>query len=556
MNPRHVNRETRIHRSDTGGPTRWRGRRGPAAGAILLLAVVWAAPCSGQTLYDEYRPYLDRHERVVPGFGGRSSRDVHPSFVTTTPEEWAELIDQTWGPDFPGEDAVELFDALWTAIDEEYGAFMNLEVDLEAIRDRYRPEIAAGVSRGRFAAIINHFSLAMKDAHTYFIDQGVNWGTAPEPGVPLFVVGAWLDNSRFGACLTPLPDDTLLVYRALPDHVLGLEPGDLVLGYDGVPWKTLYRQLLAAELPIHLGWVCGSTDASMEHCLMMSAGLNWHLFDTIDVVKYDSGEVVHLPTGLLHSQAGRIWGNEQLPVPGVEMPDFWAEDYVTWGLIEGTRIGYIYVASWSWLSRHQISEQFHEAIRALMIDHDTTGMIIDMRFNMGGDMREAHYGYALLFNETVQEVAFDIRGNPNDHLDMVPHPTHTAEAFTIRGVPTSFYDRPIAVLTGPGAVSNGDWESLRTRFHPWVRTFGKPSNGAFTSSDSTGVEPYWWVTAATGSGYLIDGHRYLAHTGVQPDEEVWLTRDDVAAGRDTVVEAAIRWIEGRYPRRPGGRLSP
>jgi len=36
------------------------------------------------------------------------------------------------------------------------------------------------------------------------------------------------------------------------------------------------------------------------------------------------------------------------------------------------------------------------------------------------------------------------------------------------------------------------------------------------------------------SGYLIDGHQYLAHTGVQPDVEVWLTRDDVAAGRDTV----------------------
>ncbi len=523
---------------------------------MLLSMTLWAAPCVGQTMYEVYRPYLERHQRVAPSDIVSSAAGINPSFTTTTPEEWAALIDEAWGPGLPVELQLELFDALWTAMDEEYGAYMNLEVDLEAIRDRYRPEIAAGVSRGRFAAIVNHFSLALMDSHTYFVDRHVNWWTFPEPGVPLFVIGAWLDNSRFGACLTPLPDDTLLVYRALPNHVLGLEPGDLVLGYDGVRWKELYHQLLSAELPTHLAWVCGSTDASMEHCLMMSAGLNWHLFDTIDVVKYDTGDVLHLPTAPLATQSGRIWGNEQLPVAGVEMPDFWEEDYITFGMVEGTQIGYIYVASWSWLYQHQISEQFHEAIRSLMFDYDTTGMIIDMRFNMGGDMREAHYGYSLLFNETIREVAFDIRGNPNDHLDMVPHPTHTAEAFTIHGNPATFYDKPIAVLTGPGAVSNGDWESLRTRFHPWVRTFGKPSNGAFTSSDSTDVEPYWWVTAATGSGYLIDGHRYLAHTGVQPDEVVWLTRDDVAEGRDTVVEAAIRWIEGRYPRHPTGRLSP
>jgi hypothetical protein len=479
-----------------------------------------------------------------------------PSFTKASQQDWADLIDQTWGPGLPDDIKLEGFDALWTHVDEEYGAFMNLDVDIDAFRDRYRPEIVAGVSRGRFAAIANQLALALEDSHTYFIDLGVNLNTPPRPGVPLFVVGAWLDNSRFGACLTPMDDGTLLVYRVQPNHVLGLEPGDLVLGYDGVPWRDLYHQLLESELPIHLQWVCGSTDASMDHCMMMSAGLNWHLFDTIDIVKYDTGEAVHLPTAPLASQTGRLLGNEQLPVPGVEMPDFWGEDYISWGIVEGTEIGYIYVQSWSWEDRHQISEQFYEAIHALMFDHDTRGMIIDMRLNTGGSMIEAHDGYSLLFNERVREVAFDTRGNPDDHLHMVPHPTHTASAFTIRGDPATFYGRPIAVLTGPGAVSNGDWETLRTRFHPMVRTFGLPSNGAFTSSESESIAPYFWITTATGSGYLIDGHQYLAHTGVQPDELVWLTPDDVARGRDTVVHAAIRWIESQWPRHPSGRLRP
>ena len=112
------------------------------------------------------------------------------------------------------------------------------------------------------------------------------------------------------------------------------------------------------------------------------------------------------------------------------------------------------------------------------------------------------------------------------------------------------------MLIGPGAVSNGDWESLRMGYHPMVRTFGMATNGAFTSSDTPYLGSDWYFSKATGSGYLVDGHHYLAHTGVQPDIEVWLERDDVASGIDTVVEAAIRWIEGPSVRRSGGRLRP
>lgn len=225
------------------------------------------------------------------------------------------------------------------------------------------------------------------------------------------------------------------------------------------------------------------------------------------------------------------------------MPDFWTEDYITWGIVEGTRIGYIYVASWHWDARYQISQQFYEAIEALMHGYPTSGLIIDFRLNYGGTMEMAHSGYSLLFDTTLTKVSFDKRGDPNDHFDMVPHPTHTANRFVIRGDPVTFYDKRIAVLTGPNAVSNGDWESLRMKFHPMVRTFGKSTNGAFTPSDEPNLgHPDWYFTKANGSGYLIDGHKYLAHTGVEIDEEVWLTRDGVAQGKDTVVEAAIAWI--------------
>jgi len=399
-------------------------------------------------------------------------------------EDWAAIIDATWGPGASIPEKIRVFDAAWGALDNGYGAFMNLDVDMAELRHRYRSE---------------------------------------------------------------LEDGSLVVLRACPSHPLGLERGDIVLGYDGVPWGELYPLLLEQELPIELGAAWGSTDAAMHHAMLISAGQNWHLFDTIDIVKYDTGETQHLSTGLLRvtPRSGplcSIWGNEQLPVPGVPMPDFDNRDLVTWGVVEGTRIGYIYVASWSEAAELGISRKFHDAIQTLMQEHDTEGLIIDYRLNTGGYMPVAHAGYSLLFGSPLAAVAFDVRGDPNDHLSMVPHPTFTARLFTIPGDPTTFYARPIAVLTGPGAWSNGDWESLRTALHPRARVFGKPTNGAFTPSDNPFLGAEWHFSRATGSGYLLEGHRYLAHTSAPIDEEVWFTREDVAAGRDTVVAAAIDWI--------------
>ncbi len=74
-------------------------------------------------------------------------------------------------------------------------------------------------------------------------------------------------------------------------------------------------------------------------------------------------------------------------------------------------------------------------------------------------------------------------------------------------------------------------------------------------SDSGAVGSDYWVTGATGSGYLVDGHRYLAHTGVPVDVEVWLTPRDAARGVDTVVTAAINWIQGPSRRQVGRRMA-
>jgi hypothetical protein len=525
---------------------------GVLAGGLFAIAV----SASAQTLYDESYKRPPGPAESPSTRGTPCQLAAYQTLSKHDPDQWPDLVDAAWGPGPPTQEKLRVFDQAWSELDQRYGAFMNLDVDLVGLRRAYRQEIMDGVSLGRWAAILNHLSLAMLDAHTIIWHNNVNQGQRLAPGLPLFLVGSVFGTWHFGAALTPLPDESLVVIRVVPDHPLGLEVGDIVLGYDGIPWKDLYPQLLEAGLPIGLVWAWGSTIESMRHIMLMSAGMNWHLFDTIDIIKYGSGEELHLPTAALADHHGEIMGNEQLPVPGVPMYEPDEDDWVSWGIVEGTNIGYIYVASWHWdEDRYHISEQFHEAVHELMFHHETEGLIIDQRFNMGGTMETAHAGYRLLFNQRMPVLGFDQRGDPDDHLDMVPSTTHPAWRFVIPGDPDSFYDRPIAVLIGPNTVSNGDWEATRLSFHPRVRIFGKPSNGAFTISDFPHLGEDWFFTKATGSGYLIDGHRYLAHTAAPVDEEVWLTQEDVALGRDTVVAAAVRWIRSEYPRRARGRVA-
>ena len=93
-----------------------------------------------------------------------------------TAEDWRTVIDSTWGPGLPTNQKLAIFDEAWNTLNAKYAAFQNLNVNWTALRDLYRPEIADTVnpvSRGRFAAIMNHLSLALHELHTGIIDAQI-----------------------------------------------------------------------------------------------------------------------------------------------------------------------------------------------------------------------------------------------------------------------------------------------------------------------------------------------------------------------------------------------
>jgi hypothetical protein len=370
-----------------------------------------------------------------------------------------------------------------------------------------------------------------------------------KPGVPVFWTHGWGPVGNFGAALTPLPDSSLVVYKAIPSHPLGIVPGDIVLGYEGVPWKKLYKELLSAELPFEWWYLpYGSTERSLTHSLLNSAGNNWGLFDTVDVVKYATGDTVHLSTAPLASLDWySLFSSEQMPIPGIPMPNFFNGEAVKWGIIENTSIGYVYVYDW----QYESSIALKSALNDLINVKDVTGLILDFRFNLGTwGTAPSNEWMSYLFSEVPgnsSQWRNAVRTDPLNHLGFT-YQNPQAIYFTPR---SSYYDRPIAVLTGPHARSMGDDYAFRMRFHPMVRFFGLPTNGSFPAF---GYVPY--VEGAWGAWYyqhvtaqmqsLVSKEGFLMHKGFPVDEEVWLTRDGVAKGEDDVVKAAINWINNYY----------
>lgn len=484
-------------------------------------------------------------------------------------EDWQVLIDEYWGAGIPTAQKLAIFDDYWKRIDEGYSGFPNSDVDWDSIRSKYRPEIEAGVSRGRFHAIIGKMVLDLQELHADILNDTFVGNYELKPGTPLLALTDVHDH--FGARMTPLPDSSLLVYRVVPDHALGLEPGDRILGYENRPWKDLLRQLISCELPLSTPVKSASTTEASWHIWLNAVGNNWHLFDTIDIVKYNTTDTLHMPTSLIQDRSASIFGIDQMAVPGISFPDLMNNDYISWGIVEGTSIGYIYTFG------HIKDADASELITAIQeLSKNSEGLIIDSRLNDGGNVSPAE-AITPLFNETRYTFGTDKRTDPYDHFGFttvtagnLPYASWPAwsENEKIYGKPP-IYDRPIAILTGPYSGSYGDIFPAMVKMHPYARTFGKPTMGGFSPLDGNGIFDLmdgWLGRHPNYADYLYDDpHNYLVHTSPSPDESIWLTPDAVVAGYDNVVNRAVEWIRNKvYPHdaflkpfnAPGSEIQP
>ncbi|MFW9842199.1 MAG: dockerin type I domain-containing protein [Candidatus Thorarchaeota archaeon] len=466
--------------------------------------------------------------------------------------DWAAIIDSVWGPGLSWETHAYIWQYMWDDVDTSFAGFFGLDPDIwDTVWNRYWPEIQDTVSKGRLAAIIWYAHWELSELHAGMADVDVLF-TQPAPGVPLLLYGGVGVNDHFGAALTPLPDSSLLVYKAVENQPLGLVPGDIVLGYDGIPWKDIYPALMAAELPEGNSYHPGNTKAAQAHGLLTACGVNWHLFDSIDVVQHSTGDTMRLSTSPLEGQNISLYATEQLEIPGVPPLDIASGDVTTWGVIDGTDIGYIYSLGWFPHSDSAlIVNEWLRALDSLQNVYGVCGLIIDIRTNFGTNLDFTRI-HSYFYDDTLDLVGFAKRIFGGGHFDMEDGTGISTEFdLTINGDPSTYWDKPIAILTGPSAASGGDMFPLLLSFHPIVKVFGKTSGSAFSLFQ--GKTPFsGWIQArnrstmflASDSGNYINRKPFPNPTDFPwvDFEEVWLTQDGVINGQDDVVEAAMAWM--------------
>jgi hypothetical protein len=452
--------------------------------------------------------------------------------------EWKQIVDSTWGPGLPLATKLSVFDSYAGALASKFDGFLSLGINWDSLRTYYRSRINSATSRGVFAAIMSRFAMSLRDGHTWAWDRGVTF-TPLSPGVPLLVLYPFATAEHFGAVLTALPDSSALVLRTIPNHPLGLEPGDIVLGYEGVPWKYLLTELLDADIPVFSNGIGAAS--SETHARLRNVGNNWHLFGTIDILKHSTKDTIHVSVSPLAGlPAAPMMGNEQMEIPGIPFGYYigWplggSGQLIAYGLLPGYDIGYIRL-----FGENPANAADPDFVRAVDSFWNTKGIIIDMRWNTGGwSVFDA--AFAKMFSQRIFTLndAYRVSAQTFD-LGPVAH----SDWFVIPGVSGSLYDRPIAVLLGPTCVSMADITAQRLRYHPMTRFFGKPTIASLgDNADVTGY-PDWWLHYSISDMYHTSQPGvYLNRKEFPIDEPVWFTPDDVARGQDTVVNRARSWI--------------
>ncbi|WP_239020287.1 S41 family peptidase [Novacetimonas pomaceti] len=289
---------------------------------------------------------------------------------------------------------VEDFDELWSTLAQRYCFFSDKQTDWNRVRALYRPMAVRAASTDDFADIVRRVLAELYDAHTHL--------SQPSDGMPRWPLYDLMASRQA---------DRIRIEAVAEDSAAsaaGLRAGDVIAAIDGRPAGQVMRDL-------------------MPRCLR---GPDRNA-DTYVANVAVAGRVGLGRTLLLERQ-----GEEPRPV-SLPVRKTAARPDVEWRRLAGN-IGYIAIRGFG---DEKVVRDFDDALMAL---RDTGGLVIDVRYDGGGDTAIARPIMGR-FIDTPKPYAM-MRRRDGSHLG--PSWTETVEP---RGPFT--YSRPIIVLTNHWSAS-------------------------------------------------------------------------------------------------------
>ena len=404
---------------------------------------------------------------------------------------------------------IETFDAAWTIVRDTHFDSAYNGVDWNAVRTELRPRAEAAKTTGELRGVItamlsrlgqSHFALVPSSAESAAKDgSGDPGGGSATPGFDLRLVGT----------------DILVtgVAREGGAATAGVKPGWRLTAIAGRPVKDLLQRLPA-----------GLNDRlrGLEAWRLIQSRLRGYEGSAIELAFEDGAGAPVQRSVTRQPEHGQPVTVGSLPTMFVRVED---AEYKTPG---GRRAGLIGFNVWMPV----VDGLFQKAVDRF---RDADGIILDLRGNPGG-LAAMLMGISGHF--VSERRPLGIMKTRSTELRFVVNPREVdAES---RAVPV--YSGPVAIVVDAMSGSASECFTGGMQSIGRARVFGQTTMGQALPALFDKLPNGDILIHAYGDFVTADGTR-LEGRGVIPDQELPLRREDLLAGRDRSLEAALAWID-------------
>jgi carboxyl-terminal processing protease len=406
------------------------------------------------------------------------------------------------------------FDSAWSVVYRTHFDTTFNGANWPAVRDELRPRAAAATSTAALRSVINDMLGRLGESHFALIPKEVSDTLSPT-GDSTETTGAEIATGDLGLDVRLIDDDVVVtsVEPDSPADSAGVRTGWIVAQVGGDSVTGVLRRLREGRLRYSPSFLIWSA---------VEARFGGRVGSPVTVVFLDGDNRPR--TIAMHRRE-----EPSDPIRFGNLPTFFArfasDEHRTPG---GLRVGRIWFNYWM----PALLAKVDAAVDAFRGDD---GIIIDLRGNRGGagGMVLGVAGHFLtdrisLGDFRTRTSTLHMRANPR--------------LVNAEGQRVTPFGGPLALLVDETSVSASEVFAGGMQSIGRARVFGTTSLGAalpaVTERLPNGDVLYHAVADfVTANGVLLEGR------GVIPDEAVRPTRADLLAGRDPVLDAALRWID-------------